>query len=257
LLIIFCIFAVYCIKYFKMKKLQFLLLGLIAIVFVSCKDTSGKYIAKQLTYTQMENAFNDCLELATELAVESLCPEDELDYILGYGYYEYENQAYRITLPTSARAIVDSLTAHGQGALIDTMVLHINRAAEASGAAIGSAYSSARASLTYTNHQAMVSTSNTSALTEYFKTQCSSQIHQSLMTPVRMKLTEKGVPDEWNHILSVYYTYNPQPVSIDIYSHIVDKMMDGIFAEMGLAEELIRTDPTMHITENLELVFGK
>ena len=254
--IFFCIFAVYCIKYFKMKKLQILLLGFIAIVFVSCKDTSGKYVTKQLTYTQMENAFNDCLELATEMAVESLCPEDELDYILGYGYYDYEDQAYRITLPTSARAIVDSLTAHGQGALIDTMVLHINRAAEASGSAIGSAYSSARSSLTYTDHQALVSTSNTHALTEYFKTQCSNQIHQSLMTPVRMKLTEKGVPDEWDNILSVYYTYNPQPVSIDLYSYIVDKMMDGIFTEMGYAEELIRTDPTLRVTESMELVFG-
>lgn len=254
--IIFCIFAVYCIKYIKMRKLQFLLLGLIAIVLVSCKDTSGKYIARQLTYTQMENAFNDCLELATELAVECLCPVDELDYILGYGYYDYEDQLYRITMPTSAHAIVDSLNAHGQGALIDTMVLHINRAAEASGSAIGSACSSARSNLTYTNHQGLASTSNTSALTEYFKTQCSAQIHQSLMTPVRMKLTEKGVPEEWDNILSVYYTYNPQPVSIDIYSYIVDKMMEGVFAEMGEAEALIRTDPTMHITESMEIVFG-
>ena len=256
MLIIFCIFAVYCIKYYKMKKLQFLLLGLIAIVMVSCNDTSGKYVTKQLTYTQMENAFNDCLELATETAVECLCPENELGYVLGYGFYDYESQAYRITLPTSARAIVDSLTAHGQGNLIDTLVLHINRAAEASGSAIGSAFSSARSSLTYTNHQTMVSTSNTSALTEYFKTQCATQIHQSLMTPVRMKLNEKGVPEEWDNILSVYYTYNPQPVSIDIYSYIVDEMLDGIFTEMGYAEESIRTDPTWQITENLELVFG-
>lgn len=239
-----------------MKKLQFLLLGLLAVVLVSCEDTSGKYIAKQLTYTQMENAFNDCLKLATETAVECLCPEDELGYALGFGFYDYDDEAYRITLPTAARAIVDSLTAHGQGALIDTMVLHINRAAEASGTAIGNAFSAARGSLTYTNHQALVSTSNTSALTSYFKTQCANEIHQSLMTPVRMKLNEKGVPEEWDNILSVYYTYNPQPVSIDLYSYIVDKMLDGIFTEMGYAEELIRTDATWQTTENLQLVFG-
>ena len=256
MLIIFCIFAVYCIKYYKMKKLQFLLLGFIAIVLVSCKDTSGKYVTKQLTYTQMENAFSDCLLLATETAVEYLCPEDELGYALGFGFYEYENQTYRITLPTAARAIVDSLTAHGQGALIDTMVLHINRAAEASGDAIGSAFSAARGSLSYVNHQALASTSSTNALTSYFKTQCASQIHQSLMTPVRMKLNEIGVTDEWNNILQLYYTYDPQPVSIDIYSHIVDEMMNGIFTEMGKAEALIRTDPAWQITENLEIVFG-
>lgn len=239
-----------------MKKLQFLLLGFLAFVMVSCEDSSGKFAAKQLTYTQMENAFSDCLSVSTTMAVECLCPEDELDYVLGYGFYEYENQVYRITMPNTARAIVDSLTAHGKGALIDTMVLHINRAAEASGIAIGSAFSAARSSLTYTSHQTLVSTSNTTALTSYFKTQCYSQIHQSLLTPVQMKLSEKGVQDEWNNILMEYYTYNPQPVSIDLYAHIVDKMMEGVFTEMGKMEELIRTDPTWRVTDNLQLVFG-
>ena len=81
-----------------MKKLLFLLLGLVALTMVSCKDTSGNYVANLLTYTQMENAFSDCLSLATETAVEYLCPEDELDYALGYGFYNYENHNYRITL---------------------------------------------------------------------------------------------------------------------------------------------------------------
>lgn len=239
-----------------MKKLLFLLLGLVALTMVSCKDTSGNYVANLLTFTQMENAFSDCLSLATETAVEYLCPEDELDYALGYGFYNYENHNYRITLPASARTIVDSLTAHGQAALIDSMVLHINRAAEASGNAIGNAFSTARGNLSYTNHQALVSTSNTSALTNYFKTQCGNQIKQSLLTPVQMKLNEKGVTADWNQILSVYYTYNPQPVSIDLNGHVTEKIVDGIFAEMAKAEKLIRTDATWQLTESLELVFG-
>ena len=239
-----------------MKKLLFLLLGLVALTMVSCKGTSGNYVANLLTYTQMENAFSDCLSLATETAVEYLCPEDELDYALGYGFYNYENHNYRITLPASVRAIVDSLTAHGQAALIDSMVLHINRAAEASGNAIGNAFSTARGNLSYTNHQALVSTSNTSALTNYFKTQCGNQIKQSLLTPVQMKLNEKGVTADWNQILSVYYTYNPQPVSIDLNGHVTEKIVDGIFAEMAKAEKLIRTDATWQLTESLELVFG-
>lgn len=239
-----------------MKKLLFLLLGLVALTMVSCKDTSGNYVANLLTYTQMENAFSDCLSLATETAVEYLCPEDELDYALGYGFYNYENHNYRIALPASVRAIVDSLTAHGQAALIDSMVLHINRAAEASGNAIGNAFSTARGNLSYTNHQALVSTSNTSALTNYFKTQCGNQIKQSLLTPIQMKLNEKGVTADWNQILSVYYTYNPQPVSIDLNGHVTEKIVDGIFAEMAKAEKLIRTDATWQLTESLELVFG-
>lgn len=239
-----------------MKKLLFLLLALVALTLVSCKDTSGEFVANQLTYNQMENAFSDCLSVATEYAVERLCPESESDYALGYGFYDYNSQNYRITLPTSARAIVDSLTVHGQEALIDSIVLHINRAAEASGSSIGNAFSSARGSLSYTNHQTLTSTSNTSALTSYFKTQCGIQIKQSLLTPVQMKLNEKGVVDDWNQILSAYYTFNPQPVSIDLYGHITEKIVDGIFTEMEKAEKLVRTDATWRTTESLELVFG-
>ena len=239
-----------------MKKLNYLLLGLLALTMVSCKDTSGEFVANQLTYTQMENAFSDCLSLATETAVEYLCPEDELGYALGYGFYEYQNQTYRIALPSSARGIVDSLTAHGQGTLIDTLVLHINRAAEASGSAIGNAFSAARSNLTYTNHQSLATTTSTGALTHYFKTQCGNQIKQSLLTPVQMKLNEKNVMAEWNNILSVYYTYNPQPVSIDINGHITDKIVEAVFVEMAKVEKLVRTDATWQTTESLQLVFG-
>lgn len=239
-----------------MKKLHCFLFALLAFLMISCKDTSGDYVTNLLTYTQMENAFDDCLSLATETAVAYLCPEDELDYLLGYGFYEYLDQTYRIELPTSARDIVDSLTAHGQGALIDTMILHINRAAEASGNSITNAFNTALGGLTYVNHQKYVTTSNTGALTSYFKTQCGNQIRQSLQTPVQLRLNEKGVPDEWNNILSIYYTYNPQPVSIDLYGYITEKITDGVFAEMAKAEKLIRTDETWQLTDNLKLVFG-
>ena len=239
-----------------MKKLLFLLLGLIAITMISCKDTSGQFVANQLTYTQMESAFSDCLSVATKYAVERLCPEDELGYALGYGFYDYESQNYRITLPSSARAIVDSLTAHGQAALIDSMILHINRAAEASGGSVGSAFSSARENLSYTNHQAFVSTSNTGALTSYIKTQCGNKIKQSLLTPIQLKLNEKGATADWNNILSIYYTYTQQPVSIDLNGYITEKIVDGIFAEMAKGEKLVRTDASWQTTESLELVFG-
>jgi hypothetical protein len=203
----------------------------------------------------MEDAFDACLALSTAYAVGHLCPEDELDYAMGYGFYEYDSQNYRITLPAAARAIIDSLNAHGEGALIDSMVLHINRAAEASGNIITNAYASALESLEYTNHQSFINTSSTDALSRYFKTQCGSQIRQSLLTPVQIKLNEKGVQSDWDNILNKYYTYNPQAVSIDLYGYVTDKIIDGIFKEMGKGEGLIRSDETYQEMDILALVF--
>jgi hypothetical protein len=239
-----------------MKKLIFVLLGVIALVSNSCDDKSGKYATQLFTYSQMESAFTDCLSIAIDYAVECLCPEDELDYALGYGFYEYEDESYRIYLPLAARGIVDSLTAHGQGALIDTMVLHINRAAEASGSAITNAFSSALDGLTYVNHQSYMNTSTSDALTQYFKTQCGVQISQSLLAPVQVKLNEKGVMTEWNQILAIYYTYNPQPVSIDLNSYVTNQIVDAVFSEMGVAEGYIRSDDSWQTTDILALIFG-
>lgn len=238
-----------------MRKLHFFLLGLLALTFVSCKDTSGDYATDLLTISQMEEAFDYCLTLSTAYAVDILCPENEMDYAMNYGFYEYENQRYRITLPASAQAIADTLTAHGQAALIDSLVLHINRAAEASGNDITNAFLSALNSLEYVNHQGLLNTTSTDALSRYFKTQCGSQIHQSLQTPIQMKLNEKGVQSEWNNILNQYYVYNPQAVSIDLYGHIVDKIIDGVFTEMGKMEGLIRQDESYQVSDILILVF--
>ena len=238
-----------------MRKLHFFLLGLLALTFVSCKDTSGDYATDLLTISQMEEAFDYCLTLSTAYAVDNLCPENEMDYAMNHGFYEYENQRYRITLPASAQAISDTLTAHGQAALIDSLVLHINRAAEASGNDITSAFLSALNSLEYVNHQGLLNTTSTDALSRYFKTQCGSQIHQSLQTPIQMKLNEKGVQSEWDDILNQYYLYNPQAVSIDFYGHIVDKIIDGVFAEMGKMEGLIRQDESYQVSDILILVF--
>ena len=77
-----------------------------------------------------------------------------------------------------------------------------------------------------------------------------------MLTPIQMKMNEKGVAADWNNILYIYYTYNQQPVSIDLNGYITEKIMDGIFAEMAEAEKLVRTDASWQTTENLELVFG-
>ena len=69
-------------------------------------------------------------------------------------------------------------------------------------------------------------------------------------------MSERGIPTEWNNILQIYYSYNPQPVSIDLTSSITSQMLNGIYAEMAKMEELIRTNEAYRTTDDLELVFG-
>ncbi|MCQ2271576.1 MAG: DUF4197 domain-containing protein [Bacteroidales bacterium] len=242
-----------------MKKNHLLLIVFVALFFVSCEDNSGKYVKRHLTTTEMENAFEDCLLESIDYAIDNLCPEDTESYNQGYGFYQYPDTAkhpYRITLPSSAKVIIDSLTVHGQSELIDNLILHINRAAESCESSLTSAFSSAIRNIRYSNPQSLLSTSSSNAITKYFMTQCGTSLQSSFQTPLQIKMSERGIPTEWNNILQIYYSYNPQPVSIDLTSSITSQMLNGIYAEMAKMEELIRTNEAYRTTDDLELVFG-
>ena len=60
-----------------------------------------------------------------------------------------------------------------------------------------------------------------------------------------------GVNETWAEMLLTYYLYSDVPVNFDIQNYIVDKMLEGIFEEMEIEEENIRTDPE-HRTETTE-----
>lgn len=241
-----------------MKKIHLLLLGLVALFFASCEDNSGKFVKRYLTTSEMEGAFDDCLEQSYDYAIDNLCPENAERYSQGYGFYQYPDSThpYRINLTLSAKRILDTLAAHGQSALTDSLILHINRAAESCGSALTLAFSSALLNIEYANHQTLVTTSSTDALTSYFIMYCGTSLQTALQTPVQIKLVEFGVLAEWNNILQIYYTYNPQPVSIDLTSSVTSQMLDGIYSEMAKMEQLVRTNESYRTTDDMALVFG-
>ncbi len=59
------------------------------------------------------------------------------------------------------------------------------------------------------------------------------------------------VNETWTEMLLLYYLYSDIPLNFDIQNYIVDKMLEGIFEEMEIEEENIRTDPE-HRTETTE-----
>lgn len=235
-----------------MKKLQLILLAVVAVLFTSCNDTSGKYVTKLLTNTQIEVAFSDCLELSTEYAVGNLCPANSFDQSLGYGFSTYKDGKYRIEWPTE---LLDMKVVLGND-LIDTMMAHVNRVAETCGEDITSACGAARNSISYANPQALLSSSSSNALTEYFVANKKSEIAESLLSPVRVKLNAAGVMSEWDQLVDHYCEVAQQHVYFNLPQYVTNEMMKGIYSEMAEYEGLVRGFEEYRLTDELSIVFG-
>lgn len=239
-----------------MKKLQILCVVALAFLFSSCEDTSGKYVKKLLTKTQIELAFSDCLELSTDYAVANLCPTEDWEYSLGLGFNTYKDGKYRIEWPMELSDMAVELVLLGDGDLLDTMIAHVNRAAEACGGDITNACATARNNISYIDPQAILSSSSSDALTDYFKTNMSSSITESLLSPVRVKLVNAGIMAEWDQLVEDYYAATQQHVYFNLPQYVTNEMMKGVYSEMAEYEGLVRGFEEYRLTDDLYVVFG-
>lgn len=232
-----------------MKAYKFLLLVVATVLFVSCEDRSGKYVKYIYTDAELKNAYNSCLTLATDTALAHLCVTD--------GFYMYDNQSYRITLPSEMNFISDTLRAHGQGALIDTFVLHINRAAELGGDNFRKAFVSSINSLTYVNPNSFLSTNDLTALTSYLSKNAYNTLYDNVLNTMILRMNSIGIPVDWSAIVQAYEQYAPGTVvTCNFYENSSKQVLDGLLIELGKEETLIRTDKSHRVTEYTKLVFN-
>lgn len=231
-----------------MKTYKFLLLAFVALLFSSCEDTSGKYVKYLYTDSDLHTAYSSCLVVATDTALAHLCVPD--------GFYMSENQSHRIQMPSQMKFIEDTLRAHGDGALIDTMVLHFNRAAEQGGSNIRKVYDSYINAMTYVDPSSFLSSSDLTSLTNYFYYCQYDYLLKDLEPVLKLQMNLVGIQDDWNAVVNAYQQYAPGTVlTCELSRHITEQAMYAIRVEMGEEEQLIRTDDSHRVTEYLRFVF--
>ncbi len=217
-----------------MKKLSIILVAVIAAVTLfSCKDDSGVYAEQFYTDIQKENAIRTCLDTCADVAVSHLCDTN--------GFYSYNDAAYRIDYYPLA-SMFDTLEAHGHGNLIDSLILSTNRLAESCGSQVSSALHNAIDSLEIIDYDRLIDGEN-DAITRYFELYEYRNLQTDLISPVSIRMPIYHVSDIWNEMVQKYLLYSTTPLNFDIQGFIIDEMLDAIFLEMRVEEELIRTDP--------------
>ncbi|MCX7745136.1 MAG: DUF4197 domain-containing protein [Flavobacteriales bacterium] len=226
-----------------MKRL--LILPIFAITFYSC-DLLGS-----LTNSDVVAGLKEALKVSTDTSVANLNRTD--------GYFA--NAAVKILLPPEAAAVESTLRAiPGIGnAVVDDVILKINRAAEQAAAEAKPIFINAITNITF-NDAMNILNGPDDAATQYLKAQTYSQLVTAFTPPIENALTSVGAQQAWNAMITYYNTYNDilglQDIPDNLAQYTTQKGLDGLFHIVAIEEGKIRNDVNHRVNELLQRVFG-
>jgi hypothetical protein len=225
-----------------MKKRIYLILLSVVVIFFSCRDESGNFEEQLFTNVQITNALRECIRVTSDSTLNALCIVDTLSEV--HGYYWYDSQAYRIELPAAAKQMLDTLTEHDFGATIDTLIIHINKAAEQCGNKIKSSFlDPVIKDIAFTNPYQTLHGGN-SAITDYVKATKENEFRSLLKNSILLEqFAVYDIIPTWVRLQEEYYKITGHYITIDILETSMQQMVDGFFKKMALDEESVRTNP--------------
>jgi hypothetical protein len=226
-----------------MKKRIYLLLLSVVAIFSSCKDDSGDFVEQLFTDAQISIALRDCLRLASDSTIYTLCVVDK--HIPEYGYYLFDTLNYRIELPADSKQVIDTLNEYGFAEILDSLIFDINQAAELCGTKWSEELESAIKLLQFPNPK-LILHGGKNAATNFYKEKHKDEFISLLIDNLLMEqFNELRIIERWNELLMSYSLIIHQYTSVDILTPASQQMVSGYFKLMALVEEAIRDNPKL------------
>ncbi len=230
-----------------MKKIKLLLFVVILTTFFSCQDESGEFARPILSNTELLQGLRECLTVSLDSANAHLAVSD--------GFYQYNSNSYRINFPSSAEMIIDTLSENGYRAVIDTLILRMNRMAEANGSIYRTQFTALINRTTFPDAKGVINGNDNAACT-YFKSVQLLPLIDVLKPILSGSMTAFEVNSCWEEILTIYARYNSSPVILDLPYEITRQISENIITEMAEEEKLIRSQEEHRVTDLLKSVFA-
>ena len=213
-----------------------------------------------LTEQEVIRGLKQALTIGADSAATRLAVRD--------GYFR--DAAVRISLPPEARVITENLSyLPGGQALVDDIVLRINRAAEDAAREAAPVFRRAVTNMTIRDGFDILRGENDAA-TQYLRTHTYMDLYQ-LFQPKIKSSTDKAIvgnistTEAWNTLTSSWNSVagsivgqvaGLEKVNVDLDQYLTERALDGLFLKLAEEEEKIRTDPVARVTELLRRVFG-
>lgn len=232
-----------------MKKALFPIIVIFS--FVGLSLTSCEIIEDFLSSGDATEALKEALRVGSDTAVTN---GSKLD-----GYFA--NQAIKILLPEEAQTIVTVINqVPGVGpALVDEVVLKLNRAAEDAAPQALDILVNAITNITITDAIGIVN-GEKDAATQFLRSATQTEIAGLFHPHIESSLETVGAQTAWGTLTGNYNSVAPflgQPqVNTDLADYTTNKALDGLFHLVAEEEEKIREDPVHRVSEILQKVFG-
>jgi len=226
-----------------MKKRIYLLLLSVVAIFSSCRDDSGDFVEQLFTDAQISIALRDCLQLASDSTLLTLCVVDTLSP--KEGYYLFDTLNYRIELPEASKQVIDTLSTYGLGEVIDSLIFDINKAAELCGTKLKKEMDATIKNLQFPDPK-LILHGGKNAATNFFREKHKDDFISLLVTSVLTEQFNKlQIIARWNALQENYFQLTGKYASIDILTPAAQQMASGYFKLMALVEEAIRNNPKL------------
>ena len=131
----------------------------------------------------------------------------------------------------------------------------MNRAAEDASKYVGTIFLNAIKSMTIQDAFGILRGGDFAA-TNFLKEKTTAQLTAAFSPIIGKSLQTTDATKYWKDVFSVYNTFSNQPVNTDLQAYVTEKALAGLFYNIGLEEQKIRTNPAARITDLLKKVFG-
>jgi hypothetical protein len=236
------------------------------IVFVLAGCAELQQISKQLNVNvplseaEVSSGLKEALTVGTNKATAILSGKD--------GYYG--DQLVKILLPEQAAIVVNNIgRIPGGDALMESVVLGINRAAEDAAKEAAPIFINAVKSMTISDAMGILAGGNTAA-TDYFKSKTkkdltslysqkiSSSINKKIVGEYSAQYSWDLLTSKWNSLAktTVGQIAGFNSVNVNLSDYLTEKALDGLFLKLANEEAQIRTNPEARVTAILKRVFG-
>jgi len=242
-----------------MKLISKLLIIVLSLFMFSCEQ-----LQDLLTEEEIAEGLKSALIVGTDTSVANVSAVD--------GYYE--DEIIKILLPPDAEIIYEYkddplLVSLGLSALIDDVVLKMNRAAEDAAKEATPIFVNAITSMTIIDAIDILNGNDTAA-THYLRGTTYNDLKNLFQPKINNSLDKPlvgGVStnESWETMTSTYNsvaeTFAGQligltPVNTDLSEYVTQKSLNGLFLKVSEEERDIREDPLARVNDILKKVFG-
>lgn len=190
--------------------------------------------------------------------------------ILGATDGYYKDEMVKILLPPEADVIVKNINKiPGGNALLEDVLLRINRAAEDAVSEAKPIFANSIKSMTITDGWAILK-GDDNAATQYLRKTTYNQLFELYQPKIKESVEKKLVgnistAESWNQITGKWNDVAKsivgqmagfKPVEVDLDEYLTNKALEGLFLKIEAEEKQIRKDPVARVNSLLKRVFG-